>query len=152
MSKRPKSNSRNCLDNLEQFIKACMDKTRVRILFLMANAEELSVGHLVEVFQTNQPKISRHLAYLKRAGLVNDRKEGLWVYYRLAQPETPAISNLLNCIISCCSEAPEAFQDMKLLRQVREKTQPNQLFEVNRLKVKAEKSEEQNNEIRIELL
>src|SRR5205823_4419384 len=75
--------------------------------------------HLVDVLGTNQPKVSRHLAYLKRAGLVSDRKEGLWVYYRLSTPLTEHSQRLIECLGSCCAETPEMQRDVAKLRQVR---------------------------------
>jgi len=67
--------------------KACADATRLRILFLLVE-RELCVCELVEVLEMPQGKISRHLAVLKNAGLVRDRREGLWIYYSLKEMET----------------------------------------------------------------
>ncbi|MEE2729009.1 MAG: metalloregulator ArsR/SmtB family transcription factor [Candidatus Latescibacterota bacterium] len=69
--------------------KACSDSTRLRILFLL-DARELCVCELVDVLQMPQGKISRHLAVLKIAGLVHDRRDATWFYYSLA----PAASSL----------------------------------------------------------
>ncbi len=68
--------------------KACSDLTRLRILFLLAE-RELCVCELVEVLEMPQGKISRHLAIIKNAGLVRDRREGTWIYYSLKEMETP---------------------------------------------------------------
>ena len=67
------------------FLKACADQTRLRLINLLAAEGEVCVCHLVDVLDANQPKVSRHLAYLKRAGLVADR-DSLSVHYRLAEP------------------------------------------------------------------
>lgn len=72
--------------DLEVF-SACADQTRLRILFLLA-ARELCVCELVEVLDMPQGKVSRHLAVLKRAGLVQSRREGTWIYYVLRRPAT----------------------------------------------------------------
>ena len=56
-------------------LKACADQTRLRLLSLLATEGEVCACHLVDVLGTNQPKVSRHLAYLKRAGLISDRKD-----------------------------------------------------------------------------
>lgn len=69
----------------ELFFKALADITRLRLINLMAE-DEVCVCFFVEVLETNQPKISRHLAYLKRAGLVKTRREGNWMHYRLVEP------------------------------------------------------------------
>lgn len=64
--------------DIELFFAALADRTRLRLINLMG-ADELCVCFFVEVLKTNQPKISRHLAYLRRAGLVSDRKDGKYV-------------------------------------------------------------------------
>jgi ArsR family transcriptional regulator len=68
---------------LESLLKALADGTRLRILGLLA-AGEVCVCHIHESLKISQPKASRHLAYLRRAGLVTARREGLWMHYRLA--------------------------------------------------------------------
>src|SRR5215213_4137307 len=70
------------LGTLEQLFKAMADQTRLRILALLAGGE-VCVCDIHETLGIPQPRASRHLAYLRRTGLVLDRKEGLWVYYRL---------------------------------------------------------------------
>jgi len=65
--------------------KALADETRLRLINLIGD-EEICVCFFVEVLKTNQPKISRHLAYLKRAGVVAARREGKWMHYRLVEP------------------------------------------------------------------
>ena len=73
-------------DDLEVF-KACADETRLRLLVLLTE-RELCVCELVDVLEMPQGKISRHLAVLRRAGLVADRRDGTWIYYSLRRPET----------------------------------------------------------------
>jgi ArsR family transcriptional regulator, arsenate/arsenite/antimonite-responsive transcriptional repressor len=74
----------NGMRDLALFFAALSDETRLRLLNLMKN-REICVCYLQEVLKTNQPKISRHLAYLKRAGLVHGRRDGKWTHYRLAK-------------------------------------------------------------------
>lgn len=112
-------NSMKWLAQMESLFKACADQTRLRILNLLACEGEICVCHLVDVLQTNQPKVSRHLAYLKRVGLVTDRKDGLWVYYRLATPLAEYAERLLACLNGCCVEVPEMQQDVMSLQSVR---------------------------------
>lgn len=69
----------------ELFFRALADRTRLRLLNLM-RADEVCVCFFVEVLKTNQPKISRHLAYLRRAGIVGARREGPWMHYRIVEP------------------------------------------------------------------
>ena len=81
--------------DLESFFKALADRTRLRLIELLAD-EELCVCDCVEVLKTNQPKVSRHLAYLKRAGLVSARRDGKWTYYRLVEPADPCAAKILH--------------------------------------------------------
>ncbi|OBS09302.1 metalloregulator ArsR/SmtB family transcription factor [Acidihalobacter prosperus] len=67
----------------ERFFRALSDQTRLRCLVLMQRAGELCVCELTEALDMVQPKISRHLASLREAGVVADRRDGLWVFYRL---------------------------------------------------------------------
>ncbi len=69
----------------ELLFKALADRTRLRVINLIGD-DEVCVCFFVEVLNTNQPKISRHLAYLRRAGLVSTRREGKWMHYRLVEP------------------------------------------------------------------
>jgi ArsR family transcriptional regulator, arsenate/arsenite/antimonite-responsive transcriptional repressor len=65
--------------------KALADRTRLRLINLMGE-DEVCVCFFVEVLKINQPKISRHLAYLKRAGVVEARRDGKWIHYRIVEP------------------------------------------------------------------
>ena len=70
---------------MELLFRALADRTRLRLLNLMGE-DEVCVCFLVEALKLTQPKISRHLAYLRRAGLVAARREGKWMHYRLSAP------------------------------------------------------------------
>ena len=76
------------------FFRALADRTRLRLLNLIGD-REVCVCFFVEVLGTNQPKISRHLAYLRRAGIVSARREGKWMHYRMAQPTDTTTKRLL---------------------------------------------------------
>lgn len=71
-----------------EIFKQLADSTRLRCLLLLQSEGELCVCELIYAIEESQPKISRHLAHLRKSGLVVDRKEGLWVHYRL-NPELP---------------------------------------------------------------
>jgi ArsR family transcriptional regulator, arsenate/arsenite/antimonite-responsive transcriptional repressor len=71
------------LISMESVLKALGDRTRLRILGLLLTGE-ICVCHIHESLKISQPKASRHLAYLRRAGLVETRRDGLWVHYRMA--------------------------------------------------------------------
>lgn len=74
--------------NIELLFKALADRTRLRLISLMGE-NEICVCFHVEVLNISQPKISRHLAYLRRAGLVTSRREGKWIHYRVVEPPDP---------------------------------------------------------------
>jgi ArsR family transcriptional regulator, arsenate/arsenite/antimonite-responsive transcriptional repressor len=70
---------------IENLFSALADRTRLRLLSLMADGE-VCVCFFVEVLQVSQPKISRHLAYLRNAGVVEARRDGKWMHYRIVEP------------------------------------------------------------------
>ena len=75
--------------------KALADTTRLRLINLIGE-DEVCVCFFVEVLKINQPKISRHLAYLRRAGVVSARRDGKWMHYRLIEPPDPHAANDLS--------------------------------------------------------
>src|SRR6185295_20300626 len=79
--------------DLELIFKALADPTRLRLIHLLGD-DELCVCSCVEVLRTNQPKVSRHLAYLRRAGLVAARRDGKWTHYRLTQPSDKHVARI----------------------------------------------------------
>src|SRR5215212_4145479 len=79
------------LSEMETLFKALADATRLRILGLLLTGE-VCVCHIHESLAIPQPKASRHLAYLRKAGLVHARREGLWMHYRLADLGDPVIA------------------------------------------------------------
>jgi ArsR family transcriptional regulator len=142
---------------MEALFKACADQTRLRILNLLACEGEVCVCHLVDVLGTNQPKVSRHLAYLKRAGLVADRKDGLWVHYRLATPMAEHAERVLACLNGCCAEVPEMRRDVLSLQTVRDaqslvKLTRRQLTETPSARVEDEEDRARTSDIEVELL
>jgi ArsR family transcriptional regulator len=96
--------------------RAFSDRTRLRLLHLLHDGE-LCVCDLVETLQVPQPKVSRHLAYLRRAGLVVTRKEGLWMHYSLATAHGKFHEKLLDCLATCFQDVPELSKDRELLRK-----------------------------------
>ncbi len=79
--------------DIESLFRALADRTRLRLINLIG-ADEVCVCFLVEVLKTSQPKISRHLAYLRRAGLVSARREGKWIHYRVVEPDDPRAASI----------------------------------------------------------
>ena len=84
--------------SMEHFFVALGDATRLRLLNLMAE-REICVCYLVEVLGQGQPKISRHLAYLRGAGLVKARRDGKWMHYRLVKPASKGAARILRQVM-----------------------------------------------------
>jgi ArsR family transcriptional regulator, arsenate/arsenite/antimonite-responsive transcriptional repressor len=112
------TNRRNDLQESTRTLKAFADPVRLRLLNLLSGErEEVCVCHLNEALGIPQPTVSRHLAYLRKHGLVVGRKEGLWVHYRLAKPKTGLHRILLGCLGTCLGD-PEVFrQDQERLNR-----------------------------------
>lgn len=87
-------NGENHLTEMETLYLALADKTRLRLLNLMRE-DEVCVCYFTEVLGESQPKISRHLAYLRNAGIVSARREGKWMNYQIDAPENPFAAQLL---------------------------------------------------------
>jgi ArsR family transcriptional regulator, arsenate/arsenite/antimonite-responsive transcriptional repressor len=98
--------------------RAFSDPTRVRILHLL-QGRELCVGDIVTILRVPQAKASRHLTYLRRAGLVDTRRDGLWVHYALAPARGRLHRRLLACLATCFDEMPELARDAKRCDAVR---------------------------------
>jgi ArsR family transcriptional regulator len=79
--------------SIEELFKALADRTRLRLINLMGE-DEVCVCFFVEVLKLNQPKISRHLAYLRRAGIVAARRDGKWMHYRTVEPPDSRAANI----------------------------------------------------------
>ncbi len=79
---------------MELFFQALGDTTRLRLLNLMGE-QEICVCYLVEILEQGQPKISRHLAYLRRAGMVAARRDGKWMHYRIVTPPNIGAAQVL---------------------------------------------------------
>ena len=80
--------------DLAKIFLALSDKTRLRLIDLMRNGE-VSVGFLADSLGESQPKTSRHLAYLRNAGVVTTRREGKWIFYAIEKPTNAAAENIL---------------------------------------------------------
>lgn len=80
--------------DMELFFAALADNTRLRLLNLMRDTE-ICVCFFVEVIGTNQPKISRHLAYLRKAGIVAARRDGIWAHYQITPPQNEHAARVL---------------------------------------------------------
>jgi len=101
----------------ELFFRALADRTRLRLLNLMGS-DEVCVCFFVEILKTNQPKISRHLAYLRRAGIVDARREGPWMHYRIAEPNDADAARVLKDTMSWLANEPEMQRDRQRLVKI----------------------------------
>ena len=101
----------------ELFFRALADRTRLRLLNLMGD-NEVCVCFFVEILGTNQPKISRHLAYLRRAGVVAARRQGTWMHYRIVAPKDETAARVLAEVRVWLSEDAEMKRDLRRLDQV----------------------------------
>ena len=89
--------------DMERFFQALGDKTRLRLLNLMGD-QELCVCYFVEILGQGQPKISRHLAYLRGAGIVQVRREGKWMHYRIVMPPNAGAAQVLRQTLAWLAE------------------------------------------------
>src|SRR5215204_3500553 len=103
--------------NMERFFGALSDKTRLRLLNLMGG-DEVCVCFFVEVLDEHQPKISRHLAYLRRAGIVSARRDGKWIHYRIVTPSEPCAAKVFKDVLAWLREDKEMQRDRTRLMKV----------------------------------
>jgi ArsR family transcriptional regulator len=103
--------------NLELFFAALADRTRLRLLNLMRDGE-VCVCFFAETLETNNPKISRHLSYLKRAGIVAGRREGKWIHYRIQEPDNKKGKEVFAGIMEMLKEDKEMQTDREQLLKV----------------------------------
>ncbi len=89
--------------NLERFFQSLGDNTRLRLLNLMGD-QEICVCYFVEILDQPQPKISRHLAYLRSAGIVTTRREGKWMHYRIVMPPHSGAEQILRQTLSALKD------------------------------------------------
>src|SRR6266849_4735305 len=101
---------------LERLFQALADRTRLRLLHMMAE-QEVCVCYFVQVIEAPQPKISRHLAYLRRAGLVAARREGKWMHYRLAVPADAHAAAVFKAAIGSLQQDKAMRQDLAQLQK-----------------------------------
>lgn len=103
--------------DIENLFKALADQTRLRLISLIGDSE-VCVCFLVEILKTSQPKISRHLAYLRRAQIVAARREGKWIHYRLTEPPDEHAAHILREVRASLTEHPEFQRDREKLEKV----------------------------------
>jgi ArsR family transcriptional regulator len=107
---------RTALTTLEGLFHTLGDATRLRILGLLLTGE-VCVCHIHESLRISQPKASRHLAYLRRSGLVDTRREGQWVYYRLAESADPIVSTIRQAVVHALGHLQSVHRDAGRLQK-----------------------------------
>ena len=103
--------------SMELLFKALADRTRLRLLNLIGD-DEICVCFFVEVLGTNQPKISRHLAYLRKAGVVSGRRDGKWIHYRVVEPPDEHAANVFREVRSWLRNDSNMQLDRARLKQI----------------------------------
>ena len=103
--------------DIENLFKALADRTRLRLISLIGDSE-VCVCFLVAILKTSQPKISRHLAYLRRAKIVAARREGKWMHYRLVEPPDEHAARIFREVRASLAEHPELQRDREKFMQV----------------------------------
>jgi ArsR family transcriptional regulator, arsenate/arsenite/antimonite-responsive transcriptional repressor len=104
------------LKEFEALFKALGDATRLRIIGLLLNGE-VCVCHIHESLRISQPKVSRHLAYLRAAGLVETRREGVWIHYRLADISDPLRKTIATAVQHTLGHVDVISKDARLLQR-----------------------------------
>ncbi len=102
--------------DLSLLFAALADRTRLRLLNLM-NGKEVCVCYFVEILQQSQPKISRHLAYLRRAGVVAARREGKWMHYRIVMPPDEGAAKILRQTLTVLKHENAMRMDLARLKE-----------------------------------
>jgi ArsR family transcriptional regulator, arsenate/arsenite/antimonite-responsive transcriptional repressor len=104
--------------HVDLVFRAFSDPIRLRILNLVQSGE-LCVCDLVEVLKLPQPTVSRHLSYLRRAGLVKMREEQSWNFYQLAPARSAFHAKMLECLRTCYRDVPEMAADVTRVKAIR---------------------------------
>lgn len=102
--------------DMAQLFAALADPTRLRLLNLMAG-REVCVCYFVEILRQPQPKISRHLAYLRSAGIVTARREGKWMHYRIEWRKDSGADSILKAVLRTLAENREMQTDIARLER-----------------------------------
>jgi ArsR family transcriptional regulator len=115
--KQPKvSKAPEAIDELQNLFKALADKTRLRILALLGN-NEVCVCHIHDSLGLPQPTVSRHLAYLRKSGLVEARRDGVWMHYQVSRSLNPVLQGVLAAAVDALYRIPATTEDRKQFRR-----------------------------------
>jgi ArsR family transcriptional regulator len=110
--KHPPTKSGPTVDRLVVVFKALADTTRLRILGLLGN-NEVCVCHIHDSLGLPQPTVSRHLAYLRRSGLVAARRDGVWMHYGVSRALDPLVQTVVDAAVAALSDVPTTARDRR---------------------------------------
>src|SRR3954452_1016785 len=105
MKRAPASNHRAAIDALETVFKALADKTRLRILALLGD-NEVCVCHIHDSLGIPQSTVSRHLAYLRKSGIVAVRRDGVWMHYQVSRSLSPVVRGVVAAALDALQRVP----------------------------------------------
>jgi ArsR family transcriptional regulator len=112
MKRTAGSKNQSAVEELENVFKALADGTRLRILALLGN-NEVCVCHIHDSLGLPQPTVSRHLAYLRKSGLVEARRDGVWMHYQRSGSLSPLIQRVVSTAVEALQQLPGTTQDRK---------------------------------------
>jgi ArsR family transcriptional regulator len=112
MKRTKTATTRAAVDELESLFKALGDKTRLRILALLGN-NEVCVCHIHDSLGLPQPTVSRHLAYLRKSGLVSVRRDGVWMHYQVSRALSPVVQDIVSTAVAALLQLPATTEDRK---------------------------------------
>jgi ArsR family transcriptional regulator len=99
-----------------QIFKALGDETRLRIMALLVSGQELCVCDIMEALDLPQSTVSRHLSYLRNAGLVNDRRQGVWMYYKVNRERLRHAETIFDLLAAMLFELDQTASDQRRLK------------------------------------
>jgi ArsR family transcriptional regulator len=112
MKRGTTSKNRTAVDELEHVFKALADKTRLRILALLGDTE-VCVCHIHDSLGLPQPTVSRHLAYLRKSGLVTARRDGVWMHYQVSRSLGSGTQRVVAAAVDALRQSPDTSQDRR---------------------------------------
>ncbi len=105
------------MKTITQIFKTLGDETRLRIISLLVNDEELCVCDIMEALNIPQSKASRHLSYLRNAGLVDDRRHGVWIYYKINRERLEHASVVFSLLTVILGGLDQTVKDQRSLKK-----------------------------------
>lgn len=105
------------MKNIAQLFKALGDETRLRIMALLLEGRELCVCDIMAVLKLPQSTVSRHLSYLRHSGLVDDRRQGVWMYYRLNDQGSEGTAELGRVLDTMLAQIEQVAEDRRYLTE-----------------------------------